>query len=334
VAAPVASSSAEAPWTVGRILDWTAQHLKKHGSESPRLEAEILLAHARKCPRIQLYVQYNEPLSDDERLVMRELVKRRAAAEPVAYLVGHREFFGLDFRVSPAVLIPRPETETLVLELVTAAKRRGGGTARGANRAESSDDDGPMTGQSRSVGNDDHSPTPPLKILDLCTGSGCIAVSAAVNLPTARVTAIDISSGALQIAQENAARHGVAERIQFLEGNLFDPAPAGIRFDFIVSNPPYVTDGEMETLPADVRLHEPHLALRAGSHGMDLIERIASSAAQFLTDGGLLLFEFSPEQAPAVVECLEGTGSYGDVVLVKDASGKLRMAKATARLQR
>jgi release factor glutamine methyltransferase len=124
VAAPVASSSAEAPWTVGRILDWTAQHLKKHGSESPRLEAEILLAHARKCPRIQLYVQYNEPLSDDERLVMRELVKRRAAAEPVAYLVGHREFFGLDFRVSPAVLIPRPETETLVLELVTAAKRR------------------------------------------------------------------------------------------------------------------------------------------------------------------------------------------------------------------
>src|SRR5579871_6285917 len=122
MARPPTERSTDDAWTVGKIIDWTTAHLKKHGSESPRLEAEILLAHARKCPRIQLYVQYNEPLTDDQRAVMRDLVRRRAQAEPVAYLVGHREFFGLEFRVTPDVLIPRPETETLVLELLTALK--------------------------------------------------------------------------------------------------------------------------------------------------------------------------------------------------------------------
>lgn len=292
---PATPPSADAPWTVGRILDWTAQHLKKHGSESPRLEAEILLAHARKCPRIQLYVQYNEPLGDDERGVMRDLVKRRAASEPVAYLVGHREFFGLDFRVSPAVLVPRPETETLVLELVTAAKRH-------------------------------VSPTP--RILDLCTGSGCIAVAAAVNLPNARFTAIDISASALELARENAARHGVSERIQFFEGDLFAPLPAGEMFDFIVSNPPYVADAEMETLPPDVRLHEPQLALRAGPRGLDVIERLVAAAPDYLAPGGALLFEISPEQAATVTDLLHAAGSFARVAVIKDAAGKLRVAQA------
>ena len=169
---PPTEQTADGAWTVGKIIDWTTAHLRKHGSDSPRLEAEILLAHARRCPRIQLYVQYNELLTDDQRAVMRDLVRRRAQAEPVAYLVGRREFFALDFRVTPDVLIPRPETETLVLQLIAAVKSR---------------------------------PNP--RILDVGTGSGCIAIAAAVNVPGALVTAIDISPRALDVARDNASRH-------------------------------------------------------------------------------------------------------------------------------
>ena len=156
-------------WTVRRILDWTTAHLKQHGSDTPRLDAEILLAHARACRRIELYTHFDEPLTDAQRAVMRDLAKRRAKSEPVAYLVGHREFFSLDFRVTPDVLIPRPDTETLVVELIDAAK-----------------------------------PLESPRILDIGTGSGCIAVAAAVNLPKAQITATDLSEAALAIARENA----------------------------------------------------------------------------------------------------------------------------------
>jgi len=285
--------AANESWTVGKIIDWTTAHLRKHGSDTPRLEAEILLAHARHCPRIQLYVHYNEPLSDDERGVMRDLVRRRAQSEPVAYLVGHREFFGLNFRVTPDVLIPRPETETLVLELITAVKQH-----------------------------------PGARILDLGTGSGCIAVSAAVNAPDAALTAIDISAAALGIARENAARHGVADRIRFLEGDLFAPFEAGDRFDVIVSNPPYVMDGEMDTLPADVRLHEPALALRAGPDGLDVIARLIAGAPAHLAPGGALLLEIAPEQGPAVHELLHQTRSFEPARSIKDSFGKDRVVAA------
>ena len=175
-------------WTVRRIIDWTTAHLKKHGSDTPRLETEILLAHARGCRRIELYTRFDEVLSEKERATMRDLVRRRAQSEPVAYLVGHREFFGLDFRVTPAVLIPRPDTETLVVELVDVAK-----------------------------------PLAAPRILDIGTGSGCIAIAAAVNLPNAQITATDASEAALAVARENAANHKVVERIQFLSGDLFGP---------------------------------------------------------------------------------------------------------------
>jgi release factor glutamine methyltransferase len=288
-----AEKPADESWTVGRIIDWTTGHLRKHGSDTPRLEAEILLAHARHCPRIQLYVQYNEPLTDDERGVMRDLVRRRSQSEPVAYLVGHREFFGLEFRVTPDVLIPRPETETLVLELITAAKSQ-----------------------------------PGARILDVGTGSGCIAISAAANLPDAVVTATDISPRALDVARENAARHGVADRIRFLEGDLFAPLESGRQFDIVVSNPPYVADAEMKTLPPDVRLHEPALALRAGLHGLDVVTRLISAAPQHLTAGGTLLFEISPEQVPAVRSILEQTGMFAPPQIVKDPFGKERVITA------
>lgn len=285
--------AAEGAWTVGKIIDWTTGHLKKHGSESPRLEAEILLAHARGCPRIQLYVQYNELLTDDQRTVMRDLVKRRAQAEPVAYLVGHREFFALDFCVTPDVLIPRPETETLVLQLIAAAKS-----------------------------------FPNARLLDIGTGSGCIAIAAAVNVPGASVTAVDISSRVLEVAKDNASRHAVAKRIRFLEGDLFAPLSSDDRFDLIVSNPPYVADGEMETLPADIRRHEPALALKAGPQGLDVISRLIAEAPSRLAPGGSLLIEISPEQAPAVIGLFNASGKFEAPRVIKDSGGLERVVLA------
>jgi release factor glutamine methyltransferase len=282
--------TAEVAWTVAKIIDWTTGHLKKHGSESPRLEAEILLAHARNCPRIQLYVHYNELLSEGERALMRDLVRRRAQAEPVAYLVGHREFFGLDFHVTPDVLVPRPETETLVLELITVAKS--------LNRSA---------------------------ILDVGTGSGCIAIAAAVNLSGARVTATDISPAALAIARENAARHGVSDRIGFLQSDLLAGLAGDSQFDVIASNPPYVADNEIEKLPPDVRLHEPLSALRAGPKGLDVISRLIPAAVPHLGASGLLLIEIAPEQAGAVSELIAATGAFQPPRLLKDAAGDDRV---------
>lgn len=282
-------------WTVGRIIDWTTGHLKKSGSDTPRLDAEILLAHARNCPRIKLYVDYATPLTDAERAAMRDLVRRRAQSEPVAYLVGHREFFGLDFRVSPDVLIPRPETETLVLETLTHAKK--------------------ISGEA-------------LRILDVGTGSGCIAIACSVSLPHAEVTAIDISPRALVLARLNAQSHKVADRIRFLEGDLLGPLSAGEQFDLIASNPPYVADGEMAGLPPDVGRHEPALALRAGPQGLDVIRRLVAGAVPHLAPAGRLLIEISPEQAPAVTEMLVSNGAYGPATILKDPSGRLRIVTA------
>ncbi|HTI49606.1 MAG TPA: peptide chain release factor N(5)-glutamine methyltransferase [Planctomycetaceae bacterium] len=308
-------------WTVGRIIDWTTQHLKKHGSETPRLDAEILLAHARGCPRIQLYVDYAAPLTDAQRASMREFVQRRAQAEPVAYLVGKREFFGLDFRVTPDVLIPRPETETLVLELVTAARKRAGINANGEPAPPESDSGPAASGH-----------LAPLRILDLCTGSGCIAVASAVNLPDAQVTAIDISAPALAIARQNAEAHRVAQRIRFLAGDLFAPLKPDEQFEFIVSNPPYVADGEMATLPADIRKHEPHLALQAGPRGLDVIVRLIAGVPGHLAPGGLLLIEFSPEQTPAVTELTTAEDSLELLRVLKDVAGKPRALLARRRM--
>ena len=287
---PPTPRSASDVWTVGRILEWTTQHLKTHGSESPRLDAQVLLAHARGCPRIKLYTEFNEVLSDDQRAMMRELVKRRAAAEPVAYLVGHREFFSLEFQVTRHVLVPRPETEMLVLEV--------------AERAKS---------------------LPAPKILDIGTGSGCIAVSLATQLPAAHVTAVDISEPALRIAEENAERHRVADRMRFLLGDLFAPVPSGETFDFIVSNPPYVATEEMESLPPDVRKHEPRLALDGGPGGLAVLSRLLAEAPPFLNPGGWMFLEFSPEQAEPLRALAVRQSAFSQVEVIKDLSGKARV---------
>lgn len=280
-------------WTVKRILDWTTEHLKKHGSESARLDAEILLAHARGCRRIELYTRYDEPLSDAQRAAMRDLVRRRADAEPVAYLVGFKEFYSLPFKVTADVLIPRPETETLVLEAVEIAK---GSTAER------------------------------LALLDLCTGSGCIAVAAAKGSPKFAVTASDLSDAALDVARWNAERNGVSDRVEFHHGDLFDALPGDATFDMILSNPPYVAEGEYESLPPDIRLHEPAAALLAGADGLDVLRRIADEAPRRLNPGGHLLVELDPKQAEPVADLLRP--NFREVRFVKDLAGKVRVVHA------
>ena len=253
-----------------------------------------MLAHARGCPRIQLYTNYDQPLTDEQRAVMRDLVKRRAAAEPVAYLVGHREFFGLDFRVTKDVLIPRPDTETLIVEALEGLK--------------------PLA----------HS-----RVLDIGTGSGCIAIALAVRCPQAIVTAVDLSEPALAIARENSDKHDVSDRIQFLGGDLFAPLADAEPFDLIASNPPYIASAEIETLQPDVRLHEPRSALDGGPDGLDIIRRLIMDAPRYLLPRGKLLIEISGEQADFVTQLLTANGHYDDIAVLKDLAKQPRVVRAT-----
>src|SRR5205085_707098 len=206
--------------------------LKQEGSESPRHDTEVLLAHALGCRRIDLYTRYEEIPPDEGRQRFRDLIRQRIEGCPVAYLVGRKEFFSLEFAVTRSVLIPRPDTECLVNECLRLAKEVA----------------------------EPH-------VLDIGTGSGNIAVAIAHQLKKARVTAVDVSAEALAVAAGNAAKHGLTERIRFLQGDLFAPIPEGERFDFVLSNPPYIAAEEMSTLPVGVREHEPHLALDGGPGG-------------------------------------------------------------------
>lgn len=292
------TSPAADAWTVRRVLEWTTQHLKRHGSDTPRLDAEILLAHARGCPRIALYTQFDEPLSEPVRAKMRELVQRRAQSEPVAYLVGHREFFSLDFLVTRDVLIPRPDTETLVMAALDAAKSRTS-----------------------------------VNVLDLCTGSGCVAIAVAKNCPAARVLATDVSPAAIAVAKENAARHKVDDRVDFAEGDLFAAVPADACFDIITANAPYVTTAELESLAKDVRKYEPRAALDGGPEGLDVIRRIVDEAPRRLAPGGWLFLEISSTQGDRVQQLLAETGRFEEIGVKKDLSGCSRVAASRLKNQ-
>jgi len=289
-------SEAEA-WTVGRLLTWTTDYLKRHGAQSPRLDAEVLLAHARGCQRIELYTTFNDPVSDEGRSRFRELVRRRAAGEPVAYLVGHREFYSLDFEVSPAVLIPRPETEDLVMRVVDLCHDGDGKDAA-------------------------------IRIADVGTGSGAIAIAVARQVSSCRITAIDDSQAALEIAGRNAARHQVDDRIDFVYGDLLESLPPNSSFDIIVSNPPYVSRSEWEQLATDVRDHEPYQALVAGETGTEVIARLIPQAAERLRGGGWLLFEISPMIEGAVNKLLADDNRFEDIAIAKDSTGLPRIAQA------
>lgn len=286
-------------WTIGRLLQWTTQFLKDRGADSPRLDAEVLLAHALGCPRIALYTRFEEQPSEAVRAAFREAVKQRSQGMPVAYLVGRREFYSLSFRVTPDVLIPRPETEFLLIRLLDLAKAQ--------------------------------PPADPAKgfqIADVGTGSGILAVCAAKHLAGCRVTAVDRSSAALAVARQNAADHGVADRVTFLESDLLTKLEPQPRLDFIVSNPPYVTTAEMERLMADVRKFEPRAALEAGPRGTEVIERLIAQAAERLAPGGWLLVEISPQLDPAVRALIAPDARFELFPTHKDLAGHPRVVQA------
>jgi release factor glutamine methyltransferase len=271
-------------WTIQRILSWSTEFLRGKGSPSARLDAELLLAHALGLSRIQLYTGFDKPVLASEREPVRDFLRRRGAGEPVAYITGRKEFMGLAFTVSPAVLIPRPETEVLV-ETVQAA-------FKGAS--------------------------PPARILDVGTGSGCIAVALAKHFPSAAVTAWDVSEAALAVAAENARRleaDNIAfERVDAARPDVWDAAPA---FDLIVSNPPYIGETERAGLAVSVRDYEPAAALFAGQDGLEFYRHLVRHAATRLGRGGWLGLEIGFAQAAAVVALLTDAG-FADVKVARD----------------
>lgn len=274
-------------WTIGAILKWSEQYFGSHGAETPRLDAEVLLSHLLGEKRIYLYVHFDQPLTADELAKYKEMVKRRTAGEPVAYICGEKEFMGLTFKVTPAVLVPQPDTETLV----EAAIER----LRGKN-----------------------SP----RIADICTGSGVIALALAHYLPETSSAATDISADALEIAKQNAEALNLSERVRFFEGDLLAPL-AGETFDAIVSNPPYIPRADIEGLPREVRA-EPRRALDGGADGLDFYRRLVGDSAALLNDGGFLAVECGDTQAGAIAE-MAATGGFGKTEIIRDLADKERV---------
>ncbi len=269
------------------LVRLAAGYLAEKGVSSPRLDAEVLLAHVLGVPRIRLYTEFDKPLEPAEVAAYREAVRRRARREPVAYITGEREFWSLRLRVDPRVLIPRPETEVLV---ETCLARMG---AEGV-------------------------------LLDLGTGSGAVALALLSERPGWRAVGVDVSAGALEVARGNARSLGLAERLDLRAGDLYGPV-AGERFDLIVSNPPYVPSAELDRLEPEVSRYEPRGALDGGPDGLAVLRRIAGRARHHLEPGGFLAVEIGAGQGPAVRQLLEGAGLAG-VRVVPDHAGRDRVA--------
>jgi release factor glutamine methyltransferase len=272
------SESAETAdvWTVQRILNWTTDYLAERGVESARLEAELLCAHARQCQRIRLYTDFDVPMTDVERARMREYVQRRASREPLAYITGRREFYGRNFEVGTGILIPRPETETLI-DLAL----------------EQIPDDRPST------------------FVEVGFGSGCIALTLAIQKPKCRIIASDISEVCLEYAQRNAEVHQVADRVNFVHGDglhAVKPHLGDSLCDGFVSNPPYVCDHEFEQLQPEVGLHEPRKALLSGPDGLELIRQLVSQAGPILRPDGWVGMECDPAQCASVSQLMSEAG--------------------------
>lgn len=262
------------PWSIKRVLAWATDDFKRRGNKSARLDAELLLSAALDFDRIKLIVEAERPLADHELRRYRELIKRRRASEPIAYILGRREFFALPLLVDRRVLIPRPDTEILVETALNGTRERH------------------LYG----------------RMLDLCTGSGCVAIAFAKERPTWRVSAVDVSAEAAAVARENVRRAGVVHNVSIVEGDLFAPLAADARFELITANPPYIPSADIAGLDADVRDFEPRLALDGGADGLVITRRLVSEAVRYLTPGGLLALEGGFDQAPAVAALLQASG--------------------------
>jgi release factor glutamine methyltransferase len=327
--------------TVKDLAQRGFKRLKQAGVDSPRLDAELLLA--KVLGKERLFLHLNPDLCPGDGAVKEyfALVERRAAGEPVQYLTGVQEFMGLEFAVNPSVLIPRPDTETLVeavLERLEARRKTRSlqSTAAAAGREPvpgvicgSQAASGPWAG-GRREGAAANGNVPAVLALDLGTGSGAIAVSLAYYCKGLSVKAVDISAEALRLAGENALRHGVADRVEFLQGDLFSPFEGtGIKFDLIVSNPPYISGEGMERLQREVQ-HEPTHALYGGADGLDFYKRIAADSSRHIIRGGLLAVEIGHDQAEAVQSILDQTGAYTGIEVIKDLAGRDRGVLGTA----
>ncbi len=279
-------------WTTRRLLDWTTQYFERRALDSPRLSAEMLLAHVLGVPRLRLYMEADRPASELERAAYRELVERATRHEPVDYLVGQAPFFSMMFRVNPDVLIPRPSTETLVEHVIQHARRTPGF----------------------------HRPL----IADVGTGSGAIAVALARHVPESRVIATDVSEAALELARQNAEAHGVTERVELRHGDLLDPL-RGLRVRYLVSNPPYISDAEWAQVQANVKEHEPAGALRGGPDGLDVIRPLIGGARAVLDEPGQLVVEIAASQEAAVRGLVEDDGGFEHVHVLADHEGLPRV---------
>ncbi len=274
-------------WTIQKLLNWVTEYFTEKGLESPRVSAELLVSDVLKLKRIELYTQFDKPVGKELLDKLHELVKRAGEHEPIAYLTGKCEFYSLEFHITPACLIPRPETELLVERTIEFLQKRGGEQL----------------------------------LCDLCTGSGCIAVAVAKNYANAKIIATDVSDDALEVAEQNVEKYQLGERIKLLHGDLFEPLIQPLdrcEFDLIICNPPYVTSGEFERLDKNVREYEPKSALLAGADGLDIYRRIAERVEEFLKEDSALMLEIGYRQGAEVKKLLEDTGIFSEVAVHKD----------------
>jgi release factor glutamine methyltransferase len=281
-------------WTVLRVLQWAAGYLKGRGVESPRAAAEILLAHVLGTERVQLYVRHDQPLVPAELTAFKEAIRRRLRHEPVAYIVGRKGFWTLDLKVTPEVLIPRPETELLVEQALALLK------AHPADR--------------------------PARVLELGVGSGAVLVTLAREAAVRhRFFGCDVAPGAVAVAQANAVSAGVSDRVHLWAADWFAGLNAGCEFDLIVSNPPYVRSAEIGTLQQEITGHEPRLALDGGPDGLRSYRPILAEAHRYLAPGGSLLLEIGSDQRAAVGRLAEGSGCYTGFECRRDYAGLDRL---------
>ncbi|MBI4495901.1 MAG: peptide chain release factor N(5)-glutamine methyltransferase [Deltaproteobacteria bacterium] len=280
-------------WTILQLIRWTAARFQREGLPGPRLEAEILLAQALGKGRVDLYIHFDQPLQPEELARFKTLIQRRLRREPLAYIIGRKEFWSLEFEVTPDVLIPRPETETLVAQALEVLSSK------------------------------EH----PWRILEIGTGSGAVAVALAREFPSAAVSATDLSPAALRLAGENARRNQVHERIEFLAGNLFRPV-GGRTFDLIVTNPPYIPRGQLSSLPPEIRDYEPRLALDGGEDGLDFFRRALPQAGRYLLRGSWFLAEIGCGQEEAVRQIAGRQPDLDSLSFAPDLSGIQRVFRA------
>ena len=337
------------------MLRWTTGYFRAKGVSEPRASAEVLLAHVLQMGRLELYLRYDQPLTPEELARFKALVRRRRDGEPVAYLTGRKEFWSLNFRVTPAVLIPRPETEVLVAAALKAAREFLGGEGQGPPTGETPVPLAPVpsptpygedivgaglkpapTGNAKQPLEENKNENRKLKTgnlwgLDVGVGSGAVVVSLAKELPEMRWLALDLSAAALAVARDNARRHGVAERIEFLRADLLTPFKPGPLFNLVVANLPYVPRAQWLRLSREIKDYEPQEALLAGEDGLALVRPLAQQAHPYLRDGGWLALEVGEGQAKPVLDLLQETGAYDRLEAVPDYQGMQRVVRARRR---